>query len=459
MKFLNEETQDYTNMRQQIIDSNYFNDNRPIKEDIYRKRNAFPSLSGDANHKVLQGGCYVSSTGHFVMAINNKENDSSIVVELDNDYKTVIKRKQIDLGHANDFTYNPQNDKIYVATGDTGTRANKIAVLNAKTLALETTLTLDGSVKWLCSYDEVNDKYYTIGGGYIRVFDGAWNQIKAISNTLARNYKGKGKITFQSSFCYEGKFITLSFSNEVAANALQISGIFLSVINMETGGIESVAKYTPCDNSDEPEFIAVIGDVAYMFGGQLYFQVSKLYLDQTALREAETDIFGAAKLIPQGTDLNNCLIPGMFYSPNTAYTTGIANAPVSNGFTLYVLPVGRGVLVQELINSNGDIYKRLFGVSSGEFAEWKMIDSCVGRRYTRSNDATTQKVAMNDNGACFVVLGTGSQANFYFISSVNGIAYVKKFFTPISDVTITKSGLNVTFSRSGGITMFIWKMA
>lgn len=436
-----------------------FCDRRPVREDIYRaKRSAITALSGSTDHTILQGGCYVTSTGHFVLAITNASFNSVIVVELDTDYKTVMKRIPMDIGHANDFAYNPNTDKIYVATGNTGTNANRIAVLNARTLVLETTLPLDSTTKWLCSYDEINDQYYTIGSGYIRVYDGEWHLIRSLENTLADSYKGKGKMTYQSSFCYDGKFITLSFSNETFNGSLQISGIFLQVVNVETGAIDSTAQYTPCDNSDEPEFIAVIGDIAYMFGGQLFFQVSKLYLNPETLYESDTNIFGAAKLIPQGEDLNACLAPGTYYSPNTAYTAGLTNVPTKVGFTLYVLPTGRGIIVQELTNSGGNTYRRTFGNTTGEFDSWKLMDKCRGPRYTYKASASSQTVTMNSGGACFVVLTKGSSANLYFVNVSGSTSYLKTLISQISGVTTAINGLKVTFNRSDGITLFVWKM-
>ena len=68
-------------------------------------------------------------------------------------------------------------------------------------------------------------------------------------------------------------------------------------------------------------------------------------------------------------------MPGIYYSPNTDHTTGIGNAPVTNGFTLYVIPVSGNVIVQQLINSAGEFYKRVLSSSTNNWLDWEMLSS------------------------------------------------------------------------------------
>lgn len=454
-----ETVQGYGEDIEAVTRGNYFGDNRPSREMVYSKRAAMSTLSNDSDHSVLQGGCYVTETGHFVLAIVNSDEDSTVLVELDTDFETVIRRATLDLGHANDLTYNPNTGKIYVATGDTGTNANKIAVVNADTLTLESTLALDGAVKWLCSYDEVNDCYYTTGGGFIKTYNANWEEVHSIANDLEEYYAGQNELTIQSSFCYQGNFITLSFSKVVYSNSLQIFGHYLQLVDPVTGSVETLARYLPPGNDDEPEFVAVIGNVGYIFSGQMFLRVAKLYLGQEKMREPQTDIFGSAELIEQNGDLNDYLLPGCYYSPNTSFTGTLDNAPVSNGFTLYVIPVGRGVILHHLVNVEGRELKRIFGATSMKWLPWEEIDSVVGSRYSRVAAATTQSVTLNDGGTCFVILAGSNTANFYFISSSGGTAYVKTMVEQISNVTDSVSGLKVTFKSSASLTLFVFRLA
>ena len=358
------------------ITINIFGFGKPVKKDIYRKRLAIQTLSGDSGYTTLQGGCYLPTKQHFLMAIVNDDNNSCILVELDKDYETVIKRVTLDLGHANDLTYNPDDGKIYVATGSTGTNANKIAVLNGSTYALENTLDLGNTrSKWLISYDDINNRYYVLDTDYLTIYDSSWGQLKQYENTYKNQYAGECEMTAQSSFCYDGKFIALYFARELVSATQRISAIYLQMIDYDTGAVSTIAQYSPRGNSDEPEFVGLIGDIGYMFGGQTYFSVSEIYFNQEKIYDFPKSIFGIAQLIDSNGDLNEYQMPGIYYSPNTDYTTGIENAPVTNGFTLYVIPVSGNVIVQQLINSAGDFYKRVLSSNTNNWLDWEMLSS------------------------------------------------------------------------------------
>lgn len=359
------------------IEKNIFGVERPVKKDVYRKRLALQDLSGDSGYATLQGGCYLSNAEHFLMAIVNSDNTSCILVELNKDYETVARRSSaIDLGHANDLAYNPKTNKIYVATGSTGTNANKIAVLNGSTFALENTLDLGNSkAKWLISYDDVNNRYYVLDTDYLTIYNSNWGQLKQYENVYKDQYAGECEMNAQSSFCYNGKFIALYFAREIVSATQRISAIYLQMIDYDTGAVSTIAQYSPRGNSDEPEFVGLIGDIGYMFGGQTYFSVSEIYFDQEKIYDFPKSIFGIAQLIDSNGDLNEYQMPGIYYSPNTDYTTGIENAPVTNGFTLYVIPVSGNVIVQQLINSSGDFYKRVLSSNTNNWLDWEMLSS------------------------------------------------------------------------------------
>ena len=358
------------------ITKNIFGFGKPVKKDIYRKRLAIQTLSGDSGYTTLQGGCYLPTKQHFLMAIVNSDNNSCILVELEKDYETVVKRVTLDLGHANDLAYNPKTNKIYVATGSTGTNANKIAVLNGSTFALENTLDLGNSrAKWLISYDDVNNRYYVLDTDYLTIYNSNWGQLKQYENVYKDQYAGECEMNAQSSFCYNGKFIALYFAREIVSASQRISAIYLQMIDYDTGAVSTIAQYSPRGNSDEPEFVGLIGDIGYMFGGQTYFSVSEIYFDQEKIYDFPKSIFGIAQLIDSNGDLNEYQMPGIYYSPNTDYTTGIENAPVTNGFTLYVIPVSGNVIVQQLINSAGDFYKRVLSANTNNWLDWEIMES------------------------------------------------------------------------------------
>lgn len=496
------DTEIYNEKFEQLLDEHFIMDSRPVRENVHsvhKKLEKFTDgLSDDGTaYSVLQGGCYVSSRDHFFFAIGNKKHLNVVVMEVKSDFETVVKKLVLPLGHANDFTYNPKENRIYVTTGSTGKLANKIAIIDldkwdtakkAKDIfpytygivsemqTPEYILLDNGTIsKWQCSYDVINDKYYVNDSKHLKVYDGDWNLLKSFPNKFKEHYKGLGQITTQSSFCYNGKFVFVTFSKEEFSGALQITGIYLHTINSDTGETESISRYSPTDPSEEPEFVDVVGDIAYMFSGHTYYRVSKLYLNKKELYPLMENVFKSPKLITETwnddwnttspkeskyeKDLNNMLIPGVYYSPNADHTSTIKNIPVTKGFTLYISPIGRGNIMQKVIDTTGMTYQRIFDVSDG-FSSWTLVDGCDnGARFRRDKENTTNVVTLNKRGACFVILCISSGANLYFINSSGEKAYVKTLVTQIPGVTTSKSGNKVTFKSSQKVTMFVWTMA
>ena len=441
--------------------NDYFKNNYPIKKDVYRKRLALRTLSGDNTHTLLQGGCYIPERDHFVMAIVNSDFDSAMVVELDRDYKTVIKRSKMDIGHANDLTYNPNTGKIYVATGDTGSHKNKIIAINSETLALETSIDLKTqTAKWLCSYDDENDLFYVLDTKYLYTYDSEWSLKRKVPNTFKDDFVGKCEMTAQSSFCYKGRFIAVYFSKDSIEGSQQISGLYLQLINPKTGEIESVATYSPRGNADESEFVAMVGDVGYLFGGQTYFSVSELYFDRGKTYEPENSIFGTSTLVDADSDLDDYQTPGIYFSPNTAYTSGMKNCPVKTGFSLYVLPVSGNVIIQELIGSAGDIYKRVLSSTQNKFLDWEIMQSGTNESFIRADRESVHTIKLNKNSAILVFLPYGNNCNMYMVSESGGNSLCRALIKTISvDVNVVKGDSEVSFECSTPLGMIAWRLA
>ena len=441
--------------------NDYFKNNYPIKKDVYRKRLALRTLSGDNTHTLLQGGCYIPERDHFVMAIVNSDFNSAMVVELDRDYKTVIKRSKMDIGHANDLTYNPNTGKIYVATGDTGSHAKKIVVLNAETLKLEASIDLKtNTAKWLCSYDDVNDLFYVIDSNYLYTYDAKWKLKNKVPNTFKEKFVGNCEMTAQSSFCYEGKFIAVYFSKDSIEGSQQISGLYLQLINPKTGEIESVATYSPRGNADESEFVAMIGDVGYIFGGQTYFSVSELHFDRSKTYEPESSIFGTSALIEEDANLDDYQLPGVYFSPNTAYTKGMKNVPVKTGFTLYVIPVSGNVIVQELIGSAGAIYKRVLSSNQNKFLSWEIMQSGSNESFMRADRESVHTISLNKNSAVLVFIPYGNDCNMYMVSESGGNSLCRALIDRIPvDINVVKGNGEVSFECAQPLGMIAWRLA
>lgn len=118
-----------------------------------------PDYVSTTDYAGLQSFAFNSINNHLLLGFRGGASITSngLLVEVDKDFN-VIQRKQIDLEHCNDITFNPKTNKYYVASGS----ENKVVyVINPSTLALDNTITLSGLEYGLAqlSYKETDDVY------------------------------------------------------------------------------------------------------------------------------------------------------------------------------------------------------------------------------------------------------------------------------------------------------------
>lgn len=118
-----------------------------------------PDYVSTTDYAGLQSFAFNSINNHLLLGFRGGASITSngLLVEADKDFN-VIQRKQIDLEHCNDITFNPKTNKYYVASGS----ENKVVyVINPSTLELDNTITLSGLEYGLAqlSYKETDDVY------------------------------------------------------------------------------------------------------------------------------------------------------------------------------------------------------------------------------------------------------------------------------------------------------------
>lgn len=121
------------------------------------------NITYDAEVNQCQGFTYNSKKNVFVLACINGEGTNQILYELNPDtFEKVGTYKFTDserLGHCNTMTYNRFTNKIYIANGLKN--GNNLTVINADTMAIEKTITLQEKV-FNIDYDPITRTYVSI---------------------------------------------------------------------------------------------------------------------------------------------------------------------------------------------------------------------------------------------------------------------------------------------------------
>lgn len=121
------------------------------------------NITYDAEVNQCQGFTYNSKKNVFVLACINGEGTNQILYELNPDtFEKVGAYKFTDserLGHCNTMTYNRYTNKIYLANGLKN--GNNLTVINADTMAIEKTITLQEKV-FNIDYDPITRTYVSI---------------------------------------------------------------------------------------------------------------------------------------------------------------------------------------------------------------------------------------------------------------------------------------------------------
>lgn len=316
----------------------------------------------------LQGGCYNSDTGHFVLALVDSNFINGILVELDMNFDVVRRSEPLAIGHANGMAYNPNTGKIYVVTGSTGENANNVVIINSANLTIDSVKNI-GYVSWHIAYDQDNDVYYIGNSSVLNKYDESFNLISSIPMNM--EYDGDGFIGGNGLFVYNGQCYYMGYMRD--SLDLVYTGLYINTFD-ESGNVQSLGRYTLLENSDEPENVCIVGDIGYIFSGQNWFRVYKLSVNPTHISEPRTEYFGRGDRIPRNTDLNDYVIQGKYHCSSSSVASTLLNVPYkASGFTLYVTSQTWLGLRQETIYSTGDKFERIYDNNTASWTNWKKI--------------------------------------------------------------------------------------
>lgn len=224
------------------------------------------NITYDAEVNQCQGFTYNSKKNVFVLACINGEGTNQILYELNPDtFEKVGTYKFTDserLGHCNTMTYNRFTNKIYLANGLKN--GNNLTVINADTMAIEKTITLQEKV--------FNIDYDPITRTYVSIVPIAGNQRVRTINLYNDEFK-KLK-TYQVDYIYP------DMNNN---GAFMLNGAIMSAT---LGSLVECTPFGTVKQIIEINRETEIEDIAY-YNGKFYFAV----LTQKPNRRHQVDIY------------------------------------------------------------------------------------------------------------------------------------------------------------------------
>lgn len=224
------------------------------------------NITYDAEVNQCQGFTYNSKKNVFVLACINGEGTNQILYELNPDtFEKVGTYKFTDserLGHCNTMTYNRFTNKIYLANGLKN--GNNLTVINADTMAIENTITLQEKV--------FNIDYDPITRTYVSIVPIAGNQRVRTINLYNDDFK-KLK-TYQVDYIYP------DMNNN---GAFMLNG---AIMFATLGSLVECTPFGTVKQIIEINRETEIEDIAY-YNGKFYFAV----LTQKANKRHQVDIY------------------------------------------------------------------------------------------------------------------------------------------------------------------------
>ncbi|MCI8955610.1 MAG: hypothetical protein HFG29_01320 [Eubacterium sp.] len=208
----------------------------------------------------LQSMCYIPSEESVVLCYTQGKHPGNVIVQKckvnfnsdstkkNEPYTFTNVREEVMpyFYHANDITYNPNTDKLYLVPMKDSGATNVIYVLNSQTFAKEQEIYIGSSnlIPFGIAYDNINRKYYVaVGGtdsryGVIKTLDESFNIVDSFELSYHVNLA-----TAQNLECYDEK-IYMVYNNKICV--YDKLGTFLTHFTtngqLETEGLASLGN-------------------------------------------------------------------------------------------------------------------------------------------------------------------------------------------------------------------------
>ena len=368
-----------------LIISRNLRESAPIERIIKQ----FNASTGNIRDYTLRGACYDSANDRIVVAYGTSyedENDSTdlVLTAYTTDFEPVSGMSKVitGAGQGAGICYNPATNKIYVACQNGG-HSSDIGLVNPDTLALSSWQALTPSTQAArgIMYDEENGIYYVTRAGqdgYTNVaYDSAFNPLGEDFYTREDQVKEAAGI---------------SASDALVAEQAVVYG--QQILQLFSGpGAAYIAQYDYADNSlkkayriasdyltgDEPKALVNAGGKIYMLtdiantAGQRGVFVSELMFDSRLDGQSKNTMTDAKVL--DGDDLNSVLTVGCYVAPTVTVATNLTNAPTTQAFVMWVLPVPivKESRAQIVMTYHGDIFVRSYVAHVSIWYGWRQL--------------------------------------------------------------------------------------
>lgn len=213
----------------------------------------------------VQSAAYNSTTNRIAITLATDDtNYIDYIIEFDIEWN-YIRHAGIEMGHANDITYNRRTNKYYVAHG---TDRAAIVVIDADSLEYDETIQIVPALGpyTQISYDDLNDCYYVRESeNNIKLYKVSSDfQEKELliddffTKSSANDYNAT-TIYSQGSCCLNGRFISSHFFGNNLYSYSRL--VFLNEDNTE---IDFFYDYQNTYRYDETEGVFIVGDIIYV---------------------------------------------------------------------------------------------------------------------------------------------------------------------------------------------------
>lgn len=379
-----------------LIISKAVRDSAPV-EHVVKQFNASVANTRDYT---LRGACYDSTNDRIIVAYgtsyaDKNENTDLVLTAYDTDFNPVggLSKVIADGGQGSGICYNPNTRKIYAACGN-GTNGRKIAVINPDTLVLESWQPAPVSYRvWGIAYDPDNDMYYCT----FEVSDGVY-----INGAVSSSFGLIGK-AFPLLTDTVKEAAGLSASDALVAEQAVVYG--QQILQLFSGpGAAYIAQHNYANNSlkkayriasnhltgDEPKALVNVGGKIYMLtdiantAGQRYVSVSQLVLDSRIDGQSKNTMTDTKVLT--GDDLNDVLTVGRYVAPTVTVATNLTNAPTTQAFVMWVVPVPftKESRAQIVMTYHGDIFVRTYVAHVSIWYGWRQLAETARKGATKT---------------------------------------------------------------------------
>lgn len=297
---------------------------------------------------ILQGSCYNSNTDRVIAGFCDTDHLVGKLVEMSIDMQTVYRISgTLPIGHVNGLAYIPSRNEILVAPANTGNYANRMIIIDGDTLTIKSSRPSVISTIGSIAFDDINNVIYysNIYANQLAILDTDYNTITTVNiQHLTDIYDDV--VGPAGSLCFNGTYYMLWATTRGVS--------YMTYYDLNTGNIKKYYEIPNNYNWAEAEGGFVANGNIYLLSSQFMLMMQELSGNITISESRVNTMHSTGKLIPGGSDLDDYVTPGKYYSPNASVTAQIDNYPPfeSNyGFSLYVIPLAANHVMQILITN------------------------------------------------------------------------------------------------------------